>query len=151
MPSARLEPLTSKSPEQTRAAGEELGRTLVPGDVVALHGDLGAGKTTFVQGVVAGMGGSTDFVSSPTFAIVHTYETPRGVVHHFDGYRIESEDELDEFGFDEYLDGSAIIVIEWPARLRARLPDSLLNVELRHAGAEIRTIQRIGGFPDIGK
>jgi tRNA threonylcarbamoyladenosine biosynthesis protein TsaE len=132
--------IVATSLEETQVAGNEFALTLRPGDVVALRGELGAGKTTFVRGVVEGLGGSSGAVSSPTFAIVHSYESPIAPVHHIDGYRIRSEAELDEMGFDEYFDGESIVLVEWPDRVQTRLPAKLLQVTIEHDDETCRRI-----------
>ena len=111
------------------AATERLGRALAerlqPGDVVALFGSLGAGKTTLARGILYGLGHRGD-VASPTFPIVQTYEPPetRLPAWHVDLYRIERADELDELGLDEALE-DGVLLIEWPERLPALWPESL--------------------------
>lgn len=119
----------------TEAAGAALGAGLRPGDCVALVGDLGAGKTTFVRGVARGAGGSADEVASPTFALCHEYRG-RLVLLHLDLYRLDRERELDDLGFDDLLDrGDAAALIEWADRYPHRLPRDHLVVTLVHDGA----------------
>lgn len=138
-----LLPVDASGPEDTIAAGRAIGRLVKPGDVLTMRGDLGAGKTTLVRGIVAGLGGNPDIVTSPTFAIVQTYRTAVALVHHVDAFRIESVDELDEFGFDEYFGGDAIVLIEWPERVAERLPPGTCDLELEHreAGRRIRAVR----------
>lgn len=133
-------PIDLKSPEATEALGEELARILRPGDVVALFGDLGAGKTTFTRGMLHGLGHSGD-VASPTFPIVQTYDPPdtRIPLWHVDLYRIEDRSELAELALDEAREDTAL-VIEWPERLGALLwPDSL-RLRLAVAGEGVRAL-----------
>jgi tRNA threonylcarbamoyladenosine biosynthesis protein TsaE len=106
--------LRSGSLDETRALGEKLGRLLVPGDVVLLHGALGAGKTAFAQGIARGLD-VTDPVNSPTFTILKEYEgwLP---LYHFDLYRIDDPYELEALGFADYFDGAGVSVIEWAER-----------------------------------
>jgi tRNA threonylcarbamoyladenosine biosynthesis protein TsaE len=119
----------------TEAAGAALGRGLRAGDVIALCGDLGAGKTTFVRGLAQGAGAATDDVASPTFALANEY-AGRVVVAHLDLYRLERERELDDIGFDDLLDRPDVAaVIEWADRFAHRLPRDHLRIELAHAGA----------------
>ena len=118
----------------TRAAGRALGLALRGGDVVALVGELGAGKTTLVVGVVDGAGGDVGLVASPTFALVHEYGG-RLAIAHVDLYRLERERELDELGLDELWarpDGAALI--EWADKFWPRLPADRLEVVLAHHG-----------------
>ncbi len=107
--------------EATLAAGAELAAELRAGDVVALTGGLGAGKTHFTKGLVAGLGGGDD-VTSPTFTLVHEYRGGRLPVFHFDFYRMESAAEVIGIGWDEYLEAGGICVIEWADRFSALLP-----------------------------
>lgn len=113
--------IITHSPEQTEQAGADFAKTLHPGDVITLDGDLGAGKTAFARGVLRGLGYSGR-VTSPTFAIANEYATPGGVVVHFDLYRILEQDALFDLGFEEYLDDSRIILIEWSANAGQLLP-----------------------------
>jgi tRNA threonylcarbamoyladenosine biosynthesis protein TsaE len=113
--------------DDTRRAGAGLGAALAPGDVVALIGDLGAGKTTFVQGVVAE-------ATSPTFALIHEYGGGRIPIVHADLYRIERARELDDIGLDDRIRaGDAAVLIEWADRFPVVPPDHL-RIELSHAG-----------------
>jgi tRNA threonylcarbamoyladenosine biosynthesis protein TsaE len=111
----------SRSPEQTRRVGMRLGALLQPGDLVCLEGELGAGKTTLVQGVAQGWG-SLDPVSSPTFVLVNLYRRPEGSeLFHLDAYRLDSAPEAEELDIDGMLARGALVV-EWPERVRAALP-----------------------------
>jgi len=105
----------------TLAAGAELAATLRPGEVVALTGGLGAGKTHFTMGLVRGLGGCDD-VTSPTFTLVHEYRTGRLPVYHFDFYRVESAAEVTAIGWDEYLEASGVCVVEWADKFPELLP-----------------------------
>jgi tRNA threonylcarbamoyladenosine biosynthesis protein TsaE len=130
--------LTSRSPQETDAAGETLGRILPPGAVVALTGALGAGKTCFIQGLVRGLGVKVR-ATSPTFTLVNEY---RGAmpVYHVDAYRIRSVAELVELGLEEYLDGSGVTVIEWADRAEPLLPARTIRVHIDGLGDEPRSI-----------
>lgn len=130
--------LTSRSPEETDAAGEALGRTLGPGAVVALTGALGAGKTCFIQGLVRGLGVRVR-ATSPTFTLVNEYRG-RLPVYHVDAYRTRSLAELVEVGLEEYLDDGGVTVIEWADRLESRLPARTIRVHIEGLGDEPRTI-----------
>ena len=128
----------------TAAAGAALAPLLGPGDVILLAGDLGAGKTTLVQAVVAALGSPTP-AASPTFALVHEYRIGALAVPvwHCDLYRIDDARELRELGLDELIDdGGGVVLIEWSERLRehGRLPPSYLQVTLHGAGDEPRTL-----------
>ena len=120
--------------ESTRAAGAALGAALRGGDVVALVGELGAGKTTLVAGVVFGAGGDVDAVASPTFALVNEYRGPLALAH-VDLYRLEQERELEELGLDDLwarTDGA--VLIEWADRFADRMPEDRLEIVLSHVG-----------------
>jgi tRNA threonylcarbamoyladenosine biosynthesis protein TsaE len=127
----------SHSPEQTRRLGMHLGRLLQPGDLICLQGDLGAGKTTLVQGVAQGWG-SQDAVSSPTFVLVNVYRRADGAqLSHFDAYRIESLREAEELDFDALLNQGPLF-IEWPERVEPILPSERLWTWLEYETDEHR-------------
>lgn len=106
----------SKSENDTFEIAKKFAFNLVAGDIVLLQGDLGAGKTVFVKGIVKTLGGNKDLVTSPTFTIVNDYQTKNGTIYHFDLYRIKSEEELYNIGIEEYLYSDAISFVEWPER-----------------------------------
>jgi tRNA threonylcarbamoyladenosine biosynthesis protein TsaE len=126
------------SPDATAAAGERLGARLGPGDVVALTGELGAGKTCFVQGVVRGLG-VTSGATSPTFVLVNEYRG-RLPVHHVDVYRTQSLTELLDIGLEDLLDGEGVTLIEWADRCEALLPARTVRVHIEGVGDEPRRI-----------
>jgi len=130
--------LATSSAEETDAAGERLGATLGPGDVVALSGELGAGKTVFVQGIVRALGVATG-ATSPTFVLVNEYRG-RLPVHHVDAYRTESLAELLDLGLPELMDGDGVTVIEWAERLEPLLPARAVRVRIWGVGDEPREI-----------
>ncbi len=107
--------------EDTMAWGRSLAASLRPGDVVALCGQLGAGKTHVVKGLLDGLGSGED-VTSPTFSLVHEYQRARLPVFHFDFYRMTSEAELHNIGWDEYLDEPGVVVVEWADMFPSLLP-----------------------------
>ena len=135
------ETILTSSEEQTSAAGEALARTLHPGDVVLLYGDLGAGKTAFVRGLAGGLGAEPGEVSSPTFTLVQEY-AGRATLFHVDLYRLEPR-EVDDLGLEELIAGDGIVAVEWADRWRGR-PDDAIEVRIEDAGEEMRRI-RIGG------
>jgi tRNA threonylcarbamoyladenosine biosynthesis protein TsaE len=124
---------TTRSARATLALGARLGRLLAPGDVVALVGDLGAGKTQLVRGACSGARVPPGEVSSPSFAIVATYRG-RLPVHHADLYRISDEDELYGTGFFDLLGGEGAVLVEWADRIPHALPAERLEIRLRHGG-----------------
>lgn len=136
----------SCSEADTRALARRLAVRLRPGDVVALHGTLGAGKTCFVRGLAEGFGIDPVEISSPTFVLCHEYEAPvvagRPIVlAHLDGYRLAGEEELETIGWDELLASPhTIIAVEWAERFGAAIPDEHLAIEIDHADTTTRTI-----------
>jgi len=130
----------SRSPEQTRRIGMRLGAEIKTGDVICLQGNLGAGKTTFVQGLAQGWG-SLDSVSSPTFILVNVYRRANGnQLFHLDTYRLESIPEAEELDLDSMLAEGALI-IEWPERLGALIPKDRLWINLDHIEDEQRQMR----------
>jgi tRNA threonylcarbamoyladenosine biosynthesis protein TsaE len=127
---ARTVEFFTRGPEQTRRLGMRLGALLQKGDVLALSGDLGAGKTTLVQGVARGWG-SLDPVTSPTFILVNSYRRPDGqILHHLDAYRMQSALEAEDLDIDLMLEQGPL-VLEWPERIETALPESRLSIGLR--------------------
>jgi tRNA threonylcarbamoyladenosine biosynthesis protein TsaE len=116
----------------TAALGARLGEHARPGDVIALYGDLGAGKTTLARALIRRLAGPDTEAPSPTFTLVQTYRTPRLAIWHFDLYRLESPGEARELGMDEAVDG--LCLIEWPERLGRDLPSPRLEVRLSFDG-----------------
>ena len=130
--------LTAATPDETAAAGEALGRDLGPGDVVALYGELGAGKTCFVQGLVRGLG-VAGHATSPTFVLVNEYRG-RLPVHHVDAYRTSSLTELIDLGLLDLMGGDGVTLIEWADRAEPLLPPRTVRVRLEGLGDEPRAI-----------
>jgi len=130
--------VASASPEATEAAGERLGRVLPPGAVVALTGELGAGKTCFIQGLVRGLG-ATVRATSPTFVLINQYRG-RVPVYHVDAYRTESLTELMDLGLLELFGGEGVTVIEWADKLASLLPPDAIHVHIAGVGDEPRAI-----------
>jgi tRNA threonylcarbamoyl adenosine modification protein YjeE len=140
----------------TAALGGALARSLAPGEVLALDGPLGAGKTTVVRALVATLGGDPAAVSSPTYTLLHRYPARVPVVH-IDAYRLRGPEDLAGLGFEELSEG-AIAAIEWAERVRAALPaETLWSLALEHAGAGRRArltapgAKRLEGIDVTGK
>ncbi len=134
----------TKNEEETELIGERLGKTLRPGEVVALFGGLGAGKTAFVRGLARGMG-YRGVVQSPTFAIVNEYPSIPPLFH-FDMYRLSSSEELYDIGWDDYLERGGVCVVEWSERVEDALPESRTDVIISACGGG-RDIEIRGGAP----
>jgi len=134
--------IITKSEIETVSEGERLGRSLKPGAVVALYGDLGAGKTAFTRGLAAGLGISM-CVSSPTFTIVNEYpgEIP---LFHFDMYRLESENELFDIGWDDYLDRNGVCAVEWSEKVPGAFSPDCVSVKIENLGGDSRRLEISG-------
>lgn len=136
-------PAETDTPEATLALGRALAARLAPGAVVALHGDLGAGKTHLVKGLAAGLGGRADDVTSPTFTLVHEYDTVPPLVH-ADLYRVDGDAEAAALGLDDWIAaGDAVVVVEWPERAPGLLPADTLHLHLAHLGGDRRRLTRL--------
>ncbi len=131
----------TQTPAQTEAVGEALATKLHGGQVVALYGGMGMGKTAFVRGVARGLGLTAE-VSSPTFAIVHDYGGQPPLVH-FDMYRISGWEDLYTTGFFEYLDAGAILIVEWSENIEAAIPLDAIRLRISAPTAETRLIERL--------
>ncbi|ACX51319.1 protein of unknown function UPF0079 [Ammonifex degensii KC4] len=142
--------LKSRSPEETQAIGEKLGGILRPGDIVALEGELGAGKTCFVRGLARALG-VREPVASPSFVLVREYRGERFLLYHFDAYRLEDPRAFWDLGVEEYF-ASGISVIEWAEKVAAVLPEERLEVRLEYVpdNPEARFIE-IEGYGRRGK
>lgn len=133
----------SKSPSETIRIGKTIGISLQAGDVVALVGELGAGKTQFIKGLAQGVGvGKSVYVSSPSFTLINEYkgEIP---FYHIDLYRLEEEKEAEELGLEEYFHGEGITAIEWADRIPSLLPAEFLCVNIHYMGKQTRSIELV--------
>ncbi len=132
------------SPAETENIGELLGKNIKDGTVVAMFGDLGAGKTAFTRGFARGMGIFCD-VSSPTFALVNEYRGEKRTLYHFDMYRISGWDDLYSTGYFDYLDAGGCLIIEWSENIEAILPDDCVRVTITKTdNPDERNIEIIG-------
>ena len=132
--------LHTQSADETRALAERLGRLLGAGDVLCLIGDLGAGKTTFTQGLARGLGLPDDEpVNSPTFTLVAEHPGGRLPLYHFDVYRLSDSSGLYDLAFDEYVDGDGVTVIEWADKIADALPSERLDITLTVTGESERS------------
>jgi tRNA threonylcarbamoyladenosine biosynthesis protein TsaE len=138
------------SPEETFLFGKKLGESAEPGQIFTLDGDLGVGKTVFTQGVAAGLG-ITEPVNSPTFTIVQEYGGGRLPLYHFDVYRIEDPEEMEEVGYEDYFFGNGVCLIEWADRIAELLPESRIRISIDkdlEKGFDYRRIRIEGGTFD---
>ncbi|MFA5867302.1 MAG: tRNA (adenosine(37)-N6)-threonylcarbamoyltransferase complex ATPase subunit type 1 TsaE [Actinomycetota bacterium] len=118
------------SPEETGNLGAAFASFLRPGDIISLTGDLGAGKTKFVQGLAAGLG-VTEHVTSPTFAIIKEYTSGRLPFYHFDVYRLDDQRDMDGLGYEDYFFGEGVTVIEWGNKISGLLPANALTIDIK--------------------
>lgn len=134
----------STCPEETASFGEQLGHLLQPGDFVALIGDLGAGKTHFVQGIARGLDIPADrCITSPSYTLLNEY-FGRLPLYHFDLYRLVGDSDIDDLGFEEYFSGTGVCVVEWADRLSALLPDHHLRITIMDQGTTTRAVELVG-------
>ena len=127
--------------QDTREYGIKLASSLKPGDVIALVGDLGTGKTTLTKYIAEGLG-VKEIVNSPTFTIVKEYRSGRLPLFHFDVYRLENEDELFEIGADEYFYDGGVCVIEWADKVLEALPEKYIKIDIEYGDNEGERIYR---------
>lgn len=139
-----LLPLRSRSPRDTFEAGRAFAGILESGVIVALYGDLGAGKTEYVRGICAGLGIEADIVTSPTFSIVNEYPGGRFPIFHFDVYRMKSIEELYELGYEDYFFGDGVTLVEWPSMIEELLPSATIRIRISQADNQERLIERVG-------
>ena len=131
--------------QATERLGRIIGSKVVEGDVVCLTGDLGAGKTLLSQGIAAALGVAPEDVTSPTFTIMNIYEGRDLEVHHFDLYRLNRPEELEDIGFDEYCGGEGVTLIEWAELFPEQLPEEYLQITLLHEGEGRRALLEAKG------
>ena len=129
----------SNSQEDTIAFGKKIGKLLKEGDVVALIGDLGAGKTVIANGLCSGLGVKEDYITSPTYTIINQYDG-KIPVYHIDLYRLKNLDELYNLGWDEYIYGHGTCIIEWADKAGEMLPEEYLRVNIEITGKNNRKI-----------
>ena len=133
-----IKKIVSKSADETRSFGKDLGVKASKGTIYALRGELGAGKTIIAKGIAEGLG-ITEIVTSPTFNLLEIYES-RLPMYHFDLYRIECADELDQLFFEEYWEGDGVSVIEWPEIAIERLPENHYKIYIEYLDEDRRSI-----------
>ena len=138
--------IVSDGPEASRAVGATIGRLARPWDLIALRGDLGAGKTVVAQGVAQGLGVVAG-VTSPTYVLVAVYQSGRLGLQHVDLYRLAGAVDLDSLDWEDLLDEPAVTVVEWPERAGARMPADCLLVSIEAASTNRRTMTISAGGP----
>lgn len=129
----------SNSPNETESFGRQFAGSVQPGDVLALTGDLGSGKTQFVKGLVAGLGVKST-ATSPTFTLIHEYSGGRLPIYHFDFFRVEDRQSAERLGLDDYFFGDGMSVIEWADRFRELVPESARWISFEAKSETQRTI-----------
>jgi tRNA threonylcarbamoyladenosine biosynthesis protein TsaE len=134
--------ISSRSVQETQRLGQRVGELAQAGDVLALEGELGAGKTNFAQGLAKGLG-VTEVVNSPTFILANEYLSGRIPLYHIDAYRVQDASEARGFGLDDYLLGDGVTVVEWADRVNEALPEDTLVVRLEYVGENERSIRLI--------
>ena len=121
--------LIVKSPAETKGLGERIGKLLLPGDVVALIGELGSGKTVLTKGIARGLKIKGNTVRSPSFVLIKEY-SGKVPLFHFDLYRFKKSEELNTIGYEEYFSGKGVVVIEWAERAKNFLPEEYLKIKI---------------------
>ncbi len=134
--------IETSGPEETFALGERLGRRAQKGQIYTLEGALGAGKTVFAQGFAAGLG-IGEPVNSPTFTVVQVYDSGRLPLYHFDAYRIEDEQEMDEIGYEDYFFGDGVCLIEWASLICGIIPEGAVAVRIERIPERGQDCRRI--------
>ena len=143
--------LRTRSERETIQFGKQIGKRLQPGDVVALIGELGAGKTHLIKGLAQGAGvEQPDAVTSPSFTFIHEYKG-RIPFYHIDLYRLATEEEGEALGLDEYLGGRGITAIEWADKIPSLLPKEVLWIRMRYLKPHGRSIHILGKGPRYGQ
>jgi tRNA threonylcarbamoyladenosine biosynthesis protein TsaE len=130
----------TRSVAETEAVAAELARTLASGSSIALHGNLGAGKTQFVRGLLVGLGGNARTVSSPTYVLLNVYDTGRMPLFHLDAYRVGGPEDFEAIGFSELFEQGGMVVVEWADRVRELLPPGTIHVRIEPIAENARRI-----------
>lgn len=133
--------IITKSPEETKKLGKEISKLVKPGDLLAFYGELGAGKTCFIQGISEGLE-VKDYVTSPSFTIINEYQG-KIPIYHFDVFRVSNIEEIIELGYEEYFYGEGLTVIEWAEKIENLLPKDHLKIEIKFKTSYERKISFI--------
>ncbi|MGE4357276.1 MAG: tRNA (adenosine(37)-N6)-threonylcarbamoyltransferase complex ATPase subunit type 1 TsaE [Candidatus Omnitrophota bacterium] len=132
----------TKNEIETKKIGKELGKNLVSGDIIALMGELGAGKTVLVKGIAQSLGIPAQLINSPSFVLIREYPAKINL-YHFDLYRLKNLNEIETLGWEEYLSKKGILIIEWAERMRDILPEEYLCVKMKILDTREREIKLI--------
>ena len=144
--------IRTKSEDETKRLGEAIGHSLVPGDIVALTGDLGSGKTCLTKGLAKSLGVSDRYeITSPTFTIVNEYPARGMNLWHVDAYRLESAGDILDAGFEDFLGGRGVVVIEWAEKIMAVLPPDALVVSFEYIDDTTRMVSMKGNKETINR
>lgn len=136
--------IQTQNTSETIRIGKNIGSRLLPGDVVALVGELGAGKTQFIKGLAAGVGvGKPTYISSPSFTLINEY-AGRAPFYHIDLFRLKGENEAGELGLEEYFQGGGITAIEWADKIPSLLPKEILWIHIHYTGKNSRSLEILG-------
>jgi tRNA threonylcarbamoyladenosine biosynthesis protein TsaE len=131
----------SNSVQRTESIAADLAATLTGGQCIALYGDLGAGKTQFVRGLLSGLGGNPRSVSSPTYVLLNVYESGRLPLYHLDAYRVHGAGDFEAIGFTELLEQNGIVVVEWAERIIPLLPRQRIEVRIESLAPTHRSVR----------
>lgn len=142
--------ILSKSPQETKDIARKFGRTLKKGDVVALIGELGSGKTCFTQGLMKGLGVKVNKITSPSFVLINEYKG-RLPIYHFDIYRLNNIQEVVDLGYEEYFYGNGVTIIEWADKIEELLPKRCIRVNLKIVSENERKISIRGRDGNKGR
>ena|SRR5688572_12340081 len=130
----------STSVEQTEQIAFDVSRELRGGECIALEGELGAGKTQFVRGLLKGLGGDARSVSSPTFVLLNMYDSGRLKLFHLDAYRVSGAEDFESIGFPELLEQGGVVVVEWASRVASILPPNRITISIEHVDDHTRRL-----------
>ncbi|HET6251676.1 MAG TPA: tRNA (adenosine(37)-N6)-threonylcarbamoyltransferase complex ATPase subunit type 1 TsaE [Tepidisphaeraceae bacterium] len=136
----------SHNVEQTQAIAAKFAGSLSAGQCIALHGELGAGKTQFVRGLLQGLGGDGRSVTSPTYMLLNVYDSGRLTLFHLDAYRVGGAEDFEAIGFSELLEQAGVVVVEWASRVAELLPADHINIHIEPVGVQDRQITIEGAY-----
>ena len=139
-----MKEIVMQNAEETEALGLALAKRLKAGDIIAMTGNLGAGKTTLTKSIAAGLG-IEEMVNSPTFTIVQEYRGGRLPLYHFDVYRVSDPDELFEIGYEDYFFGDGVCVVEWANQIEELMPEYTIWIDISYGKQEEERIYRVRG------